>query len=288
MRHRTARRRLSVHHREGTTMPTVSLNGADLYYEERGSGPPALFVHGMCGFANVWDGQVERLADRLRCVTYDRRGHGRSSLGQVERRTVGLHGDDAAALIRALDLAPCLLVGSSGGARVALDVALRYRELVRGVVLSEPPLFSLDPDGAAQVQADLRPRLQQAVAAGGPRAAVDAFFEYMCPGLWRAIDERQRDLYRANAGELMPDLQMPPYEVRREDLAGVRVPCLIVKGDRSHPVLMRIADRLANDIPGAELVQVRGSGHVTYAEQPAAFTDAVRAFTARLDRVVAG
>src|SRR5688572_5690855 len=100
-------------------MPTVRLNGADLHYEVRGSGPPALFVHGMCGDASVWDDQVDRLAGRFRCVTYDRRGHGRSSLGAVERRTVGLHGDDAAALIRALGLTPCLLVGSSGGARIA-------------------------------------------------------------------------------------------------------------------------------------------------------------------------
>lgn len=269
-------------------MPTVSLNGADVYYEERGSGPPVLFVHGMCGNANVWDDQVDRLADGFRCVTYDRRGHSRSSLGNVEQRTVEMHGDDAAALLRTLGLAPCLLVSSSGGARVALDVARRYPELLRGAALSEPPLFALDPSGAAQIQAELRPRLQQAIAAGGPRAAVDAFFDFICPGLWRAINEERREAYRANAGELMPDLQMPMYQVGRDDLARVRVPCLVVKGDRSHPVLMRIADLLAAGIPGAELVEVRGSGHVTYAEQPAAFADAVRAFAARLVGVPAG
>jgi pimeloyl-ACP methyl ester carboxylesterase len=269
-------------------MPTVSLNGADLYYEARGSGPPVLFVHGMCGDANVWDDQVDRLADRFRCVTYDRRGHSRSSLGEVEQRTVGLHGDDAAALIRALGPGPCLLVGSSSGARIGLDVVLRSPDLLRGAVLSEPPLFALDPDGAARVQAELRPDLQRALAAGGPRAAVDAFFRYMCPGLWRAIGEGRRDRYRANASELLPDLQMPPYRVSREELAGVRVPCLVVRGDRSHPVLMRIADRLAEGLPGAALVELRRSGHVTYAEQPAAFAGAVRTFAARLDGVPAG
>jgi 3-oxoadipate enol-lactonase len=264
-------------------MPIVSLNGADIHFRARGSGPPVLFVHGMCGDADVWDDQVDRLAGRFRCVTYDRRGHSRSSLGDVQQRTVELHGDDAAALIRALGLGPCLLVGSSGGARVALDVVLRYPELLRGAVLSEPPLFALDPAGAARVQAELRPDLQRALAAGGPRAAVDAFFQYMCPGLWLAIGEGQRDRYRANASELLPDLQMPPYRVSRDDLAGVRVPCLVLRGDRSHPVLMRIADQLAAGLPGAELVELRRSGHVTYAEQPAAFAGAVRTFAARLD-----
>ena len=259
-------------------MPTVSLNGADVYYQERGAGPPALFVHGMCGNADVWDDQVDRLASQLRCVTYDRRGHSRSSLGDAQQRTVGLHGDDAAALIRALDLAPCLLVGSSSGARIGLDVVRRSPALLRGAVLSEPPLFALDPAGGAALQAELRPALQQALAAGGPRAAVDAFFRFMCPGLWEALDEARRERYRANAGELLPDLQMPPYQVTPEELDGVRVPCLVVRGDRSHPVMRRVADRLAAGLPGATKAVLRGSGHVTYAEQPAAFAEAVRAF----------
>jgi 3-oxoadipate enol-lactonase len=262
-------------------MPTMSLNGAEIHYEERGSGPAALFVHGMCGNANVWDDQVERLAGRFRCVTYDRRGHTRSSLGKIAQRTVELHGDDAAALIRALDLTPCLLVGSSGGARVAVDVVLRYPELLSGAVLSEPPLFALDPAAGPEFQAELGPILQHALAAGGPRAGVDAFFEHVCPGLWRSIDDERREIYRANAGELLPDLQMPLYRVGADDLARVRVPCLVVRGDRSHPALMGIADRLAAGIPGAELVELRESGHVTYAEQPEAFADAVRAFGVR-------
>jgi pimeloyl-ACP methyl ester carboxylesterase len=258
-------------------MPTIEANGTELYYHERGAGPAILFVHGMCGDADVWSDQVARLSGDFRCVAYDRRGHTRSRLGDVQQRTVELHADDAAALIRALDLAPCLLVGSSGGARVALDVVRRYPGLLRGAVLSEPPVFALDPTGGAQVMADLKPRIQAAMAAG-PRAAVDAFFDYMCPGLWHAIDDDRREPYRANAGELLPDLQMPTYQVTPADLASVRVPCLIVKGDRSNPSLMRIADVLAARIPDAEMVELRGSGHVTYAEQPAAFAAAVRAF----------
>lgn len=262
-------------------MPSIPVNGTDLYYEERGSGRPVLFMHGMCGFAEVWNDQVDRLSADFRSVTYDRRGHSRSPLGDTAQRTVELHADDAAGLIRALDLAPCLLVGSSGGARVALDVVRRYPELLSGAALSEPPVFALDPAGGAEVMADLKPALQAAMESGGPPAAVDAFFDYMCPGLWHAIDERRRDLYRANAGELLPDLQMPPYQVTPGDLAEVRVPCLVLKGDRSHPSLMRIADTIGRSIPGAELVELRGSGHVTYAEQPGAFAAAVRAFATR-------
>ena len=73
---------------------------------------------------------------------------------------------------------------------------------------------------------------------------------------------------------------MPPYQITPDELARMAVPCLVVRGDRSHPVLMRIADRLAAGLPGAALVRLDACGHVTYAEQPAAFAAAVQAFAA--------
>ena len=259
-------------------MPMIPVNGTELYYEEAGSGPGLLFVHGMCGSAGTWQDQTERLQDRFRCVAYDRRGHSRSPLGQIERRTVELHADDAAELIRALNLAPCLLVGSSGGARIALDVARRYPELLSGAVLSEPPALALDPEGAAAFVGDLKPRIEAAVAAGGPRAAVDAFFTVVCPGLWSAIDDPRRDTFRDNAPELFGDLQMPQYAVGIDDLQAITVPSLIIRGDSSLPMFRHIGGILAEHIPGAELIEFAESGHVTYFEQPAAFAQAVSTF----------
>ncbi len=261
-------------------MPTISVNDATIYYEERGEGPAVLFVHGMCGNADVWRDQVDRLSDAFRCVAYDRRGHTRSTLGGVEQRSVELHADDDAALIRALDLAPCLLVGSSSGARIGLDVARRSPELLRGAVLSEPPLFALDPEGGAQFMADVRPRVEDAMRTGGPPAAVDAFLDFVAPGLLDG-DERRRAAYHANAGELLPDLQMPPYVVTAEDLAALRVPCLALRGDRSHALFMRIVDRLAAAVPGAERVVLGDANHSTYVDQPRAFSEAVRSFAMR-------
>lgn len=259
-------------------MPMIPINGTELYYEAAGSGPGLLFVHGMCGSARTWHDQTERLRDQFRCVAYDRRGHTRSPLGEVERRTVELHADDAAALIRALDLAPCLLVGSSGGARIALDVARRYPELLSGAVLSEPPALALDPEGAVAFQHTLKPRIEAAVAAGGPRAAVDAFFTVVCPGLWSAIDDSRRDLFRDNAPELFGDLQMPQYAVGIDALKAITVPSLIIRGDRSLPMFRQISGLLVEHIPGAELIDLAESGHVTYFEQPAAFAQAVSTF----------
>lgn len=265
------------------TAARVSVNRTTLYYDEAGEEQPMLFLHGMCGDASVWADQMWRLSPHFRCVAYDRRGHSRSPLGQVEQRTVELHADDAAQLIMELGLAPCLLVGSSGGARVALDVIRRYPRLVKGAVLSEPPVLALAPDGGKSFVGQIKPAVEAAVARGGPRAAVDAFFEIVCPGLWRALPEERRDVpYRANAAELVGDLGMPPYQISAADLAQLRVPCLMMRGSESDPTLRAIAGILAEGIPGARLVELEGAGHVTYFEKPAEFAAAVSSFAAQV------
>ncbi len=268
-------------------MPTAEVNGTTLYYEDTGHGPPMVFIHGMCGDARVWADQMDRMAPRFRCIAYDRRGHTRSPLGNDVTRTVGRHADDAAVLIEQLAIAPCILVGSSGGARVAFDVVRRYPLLVRGAVLSEPPLLALDPQGADEFIGALKPRMAQAVAESGPKAGVDAFFEVACPGLWKEIPESTRDHYRANHVELFGDLQMPPYPVSREDLAGIRRPCLVIRGSDSHPALRNVARILADNIPGCQCVELKNCGHVTYYERPAEFAGAVTTFAMGLPRTSA-
>ena len=263
-------------------MPTCRISGTGLYYESSGVGPPALFVHGMCGDASVWDGQVALLSDSFRCVAYDRRGHSRSPLGDVADRTVELHADDAAQLVQALGIAPCVLVGSSGGARIAIDLLRRYPPLFSCAVLAEPPIFGLDPEqGGRQVMAELQPRIAAALGRGDPRGAVDAFFEYMCPGLWSRLDDAGREPYRANHVELMGDLQMPPYAITATDLAAMATPTVMVSGSESSPPLRCVARVIADAMPNAEFVELAGVGHVTYAEAPDRFAELVRAAAKR-------
>jgi pimeloyl-ACP methyl ester carboxylesterase len=274
-----ASRDASMSQQGRSQMPTVSVNGTNLYYEELGQGKSLLFIHGMCGDATVWADQMTQLAPHFHTVAYDRRGHSRSPLGQVMQRTVELHADDAAQLIVELGLSPCVVVGSSGGARIAVDLVRRYPRLVSRAVFSEPPLMSLSPESNTAFMAQLQPAIEAAVARGGPRAAVDAFFEIECPGLWRQIPESRRDIpYRANAAELVGDLAMPAYVITRSDLAQIRRPCLVVRGSESMPGLQVISGILAESIPGARLVELEGSGHVTYFEKPAEFAAAVESF----------
>jgi 3-oxoadipate enol-lactonase len=257
-------------------MPTAAIRGTTIHYERSGNGPDLLFVHGMCGDARVWERQVALLADRHTCVTYDRRGHSRSPRGDAGESD-GVHADDAAALIEGLGLDP-VVVASSGGARIALELLRRRPDLVRGAVLSEPPALTLAPEAARPFVAELRPRIEQAVATGGPGAAVDAFFAYVCPGLWNDVAEPVRDRYRANAPAMFAELEAEPNRLTEDDLAQVRTPVMVLRGSDSHPVFREIAAVLVRALPDAHLVELAGSGHVTYAERPEAFAEAVAAW----------
>ena len=115
----------------------VQANGTTLYAEQTGDGPSLVFVHGMCGDGRVWADQVNRLADRFRCTTYDRRGHTRSPRTDVAE-TVELHADDLAGLIVALDLAPTTVVGACGRSGPKLTAPDRPAGLVNSIRLVRP------------------------------------------------------------------------------------------------------------------------------------------------------
>jgi len=97
-------------------MPTVEINDTTLYYERTGQGPAMLFVHGMCGDAEVWADQARRFSDRFTCVRYDRRGHSRSARGN-STISDALHADDAAAQDEGLHVTCARSTSARGRAR---------------------------------------------------------------------------------------------------------------------------------------------------------------------------
>ncbi|OLR93997.1 alpha/beta fold hydrolase [Actinokineospora bangkokensis] len=126
----------------------LSVPGAVLHHEVRGSGPLVLLICGgiydAAGFAPLADA----LARRYAVVTYDRRGNSRSPLdGPPAVQDVAEHAADAHRLISHFG-GPAFVFGNSSGAQIGLALAARHPEAVRVLAAHEPPLFSLLPDAA--------------------------------------------------------------------------------------------------------------------------------------------
>jgi pimeloyl-ACP methyl ester carboxylesterase len=159
-------------------MPTIQPNGGQIYYEERGAGPPIVLIHGTGSDANNWSTAPE-LARLGRVIAYDRRGFTRSArLDPVDRITAAEHAEDAAALLERLDAAPAIVVGRSYGGNVALELALRRPELVRALALLEGGGEALSPEVRPFLDA-LIDEVRAAAAERGPADAGEAN--------WRAV-----------------------------------------------------------------------------------------------------
>lgn len=223
----------------------VEAAGVRLAYRERGEGQPVLLVHGMADDAGSWDETLEALAGRARVIAYDRRGYGASGAPDpYERTTVQEQAEDAAALLHALSAAPAVVCGRDLGALVSLDLVQRHRGLVRAAVLIEPPLYPLVP-GANEALADERLRLEEALRAGGPRAAVAEFL---------GAETGEQRLARATAAPpaFFADYGgMASWPVSRRGLRRLDVPLTVLTAADSSPLALSAADALAELAPDA-------------------------------------
>src|SRR5712692_6143960 len=123
-------------------MATAAVNGVNLFYEDTGQGDALVLVHGSWGDHNTWDLVVPELSKRFRVITYDRRGHSRSSAPPGQGRIVE-DAADLAAIIKHLNAAPAHVAGNSLGASITLRLAAAEPELFRSISAHEPPLFGL-------------------------------------------------------------------------------------------------------------------------------------------------
>ena len=108
-------------------MARVTVNGTELYYEVRGTGPPVLLIMGSTGDGGHFDAFADLLADEFTVVSYDRRGNGRSPVPAGWQTTSPQEqADDAAALLEALGAGPVAVFGTSSGGVFALCLLVRH------------------------------------------------------------------------------------------------------------------------------------------------------------------
>jgi pimeloyl-ACP methyl ester carboxylesterase len=239
---------------------TLRVNGVSLHYEERGSGDPILCIHGTGSSAALWADAAAELAARGRAITYDRRGHSRSE--RPDPLVTSVHGDadDAAALLAALDAAPAIVVGRSHGGEIALDLALRYPELVRALVLLEGGGLALG-EAFTRWLAELDARVF-AAAEQGPAAAAEAFLRGVLGDAgWEELPGAMRQVFVANGPAIVAEERGGLPDVTVDELARVGVPTLVVAAAGSPPAFGEVMETVAGAIPSARLAWVDG-GHV--------------------------
>lgn len=180
-----------------TISSTLKVPDAKIYYEVQGSGPTLLIIPGGPQDAGVFADVSRHLASRYTVVAYDPRGNSRSTFdGAPEDLQLDVQGDDAAALIEALGGGPAYVFGTSGGAQIGLNLAVRYPERVHALVAHEPPSMMLLPDPSEEVAS--AHDLYDTYAREGVDAAMQKFFSGN--GLMDGAEQE----------EAPPEFAMPP------------------------------------------------------------------------------
>jgi pimeloyl-ACP methyl ester carboxylesterase len=231
-------------------------DGASLFYVDWGAGKPVLFTHAWGLNGDIWEYQLTELVDRgLRCIAYDRRGHGRSTdpgRGYDFDRLA----DDLAAVINQLDLNDVTLVGFSMGNGEALRYLQRHgsARIARLLMVStiRPQSDSDFSAFIAGLKQDRPAFFANGVTAftGGHSAVSPAMTEWVIAQFMRASPK--------GTIECMRSLSRGDF---RADMRAVAVPTLIVHGDKDQVNPPENAKKAAELIPGCELKLYEGAPH---------------------------
>ena len=245
-------------------MPFIDLPGVHLWYTDSGGhGIPVVFMHAASGTSESWDPQLPAFtAAGYRCITYDRRGWGRSQPDPTGEQP-GYVSDDLHRLVDHLGLDRFHVAATAAGGIGALDYALTHPERVRSLVVADSIGGVQDPE-YLEVQHRLRPaeiqelpwelrELSAGYRGTNPEGTLG----------WIAIERGSR-----LAGAPGP-AQQPRYPMTLARLETLQVPTLVLAGEAdlvSPPALMRM---LAAHIPDCQFATVAEAGHAAHWEQPA-------------------
>jgi pimeloyl-ACP methyl ester carboxylesterase len=242
----------------------TSFGGCDLYHEVVGEGVPILLIHPSGATASTWGSATEELARIGRVIVYDRRGYARS--GGEPVHSMSAHTADAAALLEQLRAAPAVVVGTSAGAAIAVDLAVRRPDLVRVVVAHEFPWrFTHRIPPASQIAALAKIGALALRGRHGDAAEVLLRTTYTYrdgTSAWDAFPAEWRRVARENARAALADFRnsivaYPPAQ----DLATITVPVVCSYGSRSRKSMVGLVRSLAAAIPTATTRQIDGAGH---------------------------
>lgn len=259
----------------------IQLPDVQLAYSEAGQGQPVLFVHGYPLNRQMWQPQVEKLADVGHILTIDLRGHGESQ-AVAGPYSMDLFADDLNALLDALQIRePIVLCGLSMGGYVAFAFQRRYASRLKGLVLTATRA------GADTPQA--RQGRDQATETARQQGA-GAIVESMLPKLLapRTLQENPELVARARA-----ILQSTPLETILGDLAAlkerpdstptlaeIQVPTLILPGAEDQLIPLSEAQAMHSGIASAYMEVIPRAGHLPNLENPVAFNGALANFLA--------
>lgn len=280
-------------------MSTIRIDSTAFEYKECGEGESLILVHGSASDYRTWDGQFDEFSEHFRTTLYSRRYHWpNKKIPAGADYAMSQQVNDLAKLIQSFDAVPAHLVGHSYGAFLCLLVAIKHPDLVRSMVLAEPPVLTLFVSNTPKPTELLklmvtRPLTALAIIklgitglAPAKKAARNGEMEkamrlfgrsVLGPKFYKNLSESRHEQIRANAikAELLGSgfVSLQPNDLRQ-----LACPTLFINGAQSPNVFHYFIDRLCELLPHAKRRQIPHASHNMHEDNSGAFNQEVLSF----------
>lgn len=252
-------------------MPFLTFNGTEFFFAEQGKGELVILVHGSLGDYRDWERQTGPLSESgFRVVSYSRRNHYPNPWKDYPSNySLKTERDDLISILNEFG-EPANLIGHSFGGFISALVARDYPDLVRKLVLAEPPIFTLLNEGEnlsiagkffEEVIAPAKKRLQKNSVESGIRIFLDGITGSM--DVYDKLKPKYRKVILDNAHTALAEIEITPERDPFDwtDASKISAPTLLVKGQDSPKVLQSIILQLLKCIPKSKAETVPNSSH---------------------------
>ena len=263
----------------------AKVDGGRLYYETSGNGPAIVLIHAGFLDSRMWDPQIPIFSKTHRVIRYDVRGFGKS---HIARNTYSDY-KDLRALLSHLRVKTASLVGVSNGGRIAADFAVEYPSMLDHLVLVSPGISGYKSSGPEEEKMweefdkQMRPQedaVRELRAADAVETDLNAWASAQTPDNRERIRQIAMDNFHAQV-ENPWKLQVPPEPRTFQRLSQIRIPTLVIIGDRDVPPQILLTDNIHSRIPGSKRVLIRGADHIVNMSKPDEFNRTVLEFLTR-------
>ncbi|GAA0616335.1 MULTISPECIES: 3-oxoadipate enol-lactonase [Thalassospira] len=259
------------------SLQVAPVNGTHIHYSQSGpkNGPALVFANSLGTDLRIWDDVVDALSSTFNIVTYDKRGHGLSGIGDAPY-DVALHANDLIGLLDYLGLDQVIICGLSVGGLIAQKVTELVPNRVRGLILCDTAAKLGDYDS-------WNTRIE-AIKADGIASMGDAIMERWLSPTFR----KERVLETAMYRDMLVRTTVEGYigtciALRDGDLrdaaAKIAVPTLCICGSEDLATPPDVVRATADMIPNAEFELIDGVGHLPCIETPELLTRLIDRFT---------
>lgn len=259
---------------------------------EGDSDPTYLFIHGITGRRETWNEVLDPIRGSSRAVAVDLRGHGRSGYTTGSYR-IPDYARDMAHLVEEMDVGPVIVVGHSLGGLTAMQLASQRPELVRAIILEDPPVFG------RRLMTEVAPERHERFGDNARLASAGLSVEQIANQIREAAPDMPEEEVQKSALALFVtdgDAVMHVYDFRvhpatdiDEAISAVNCPALLMAGEFELGgwMLPEDAQRVNELIGNCQLEVWEDTGHQLHADHPERFISQVTDFVAGLPAAAA-